>query len=132
MIIEGDIHIDKRGKVRFVNDFNMSKVVRMYSIEPKLNLIRAWQGHQRETKWFYVAKGSFIIQTVEIDQPEQRRLLTMNDRESRILEIPGGHYNGFKALEGGSVLMVFSDFKLEQSRDDDHRETLDSIDWNIK
>jgi dTDP-4-dehydrorhamnose 3,5-epimerase len=131
MIIEGDIHVDHRGTVRFVNDFNMSEVIRMYSIEPKINTIRAWQGHQKETKWFFVAKGSFLIQTVEIDQPKQRLQLTMHDGESKVLEIPGGHYNGFKALEKNSVLMVFSNFDLKQSKEDDHRETLDALDWNI-
>jgi len=58
-VIEGNIHRDERGVVRFVNDFDMKKVVRMYCIKPKLGVVRAWQGHKRETKWFYVAKGSF-------------------------------------------------------------------------
>lgn len=130
MIIKGNTHVDQRGKVRFVNDFNMSKVIRMYSIQPKENTIRAWQGHHRETKWFFVAKGSFIIQTVKIDQPYQRNHFTMHDGESKVLKIPGGYYNGFKASEKDSVLMVFSNFDLKQSQEDDHRETLDAIDWN--
>ena len=57
--IIGDFHKDERGTVRFVNDFDMSQVVRMYCIEPKLGVIRAWQGQKVETKWFYAAKGSF-------------------------------------------------------------------------
>jgi hypothetical protein len=46
-----------------------------------------------------------------------------------ILEIGGGYFNGFEALEEGSVLMVFSDFSLEESNNDNYRETLENINW---
>ncbi len=55
--------------------------------------------------------------------------LVLTSSESNILEIGGGQYNGFEALEEGSVLMVFSDFNLEQSKIDDYRETLETIYW---
>jgi len=32
-------------------------------------------------------------------------------------------------LEEGSVLMVFSDFRLEESKRDDFRESLENINW---
>jgi dTDP-4-dehydrorhamnose 3,5-epimerase len=53
----------------------------------------------------------------------------LKDNESMVLEIPGGHYNGFETLEEESVLMVFSDFGLEESKRDDFRELLESIKW---
>ena len=127
-LIEGNLQKDERGVVRFVNDFDMSEVVRMYCIEPKLGVIRAWQGHKKETKWFYAAKGSFLVKTLDMTT------LTKNEyhlkyTESKVLEISGGHYNGFEALEEGAVLMVFSDFGLEDSKVDDFRESLDNINW---
>jgi dTDP-4-dehydrorhamnose 3,5-epimerase-like enzyme len=128
MIINGNTHTDFRGTVRFVNDFDMTQVVRMYCIEPKLGVIRAWQGHKKETKWFYVAKGSFLVKTVEMSSFERKEYL-LKDTESKVLEIPGGYYNGFEALEEGSVLMVFSDFGLEESKGDDFRESLDNVIW---
>lgn len=128
MVVEGNIHKDERGMVRFVNDFDMTKVVRMYCIEPKLGVIRAWQGHKIETKWFYVAKGSFIVKTINMNTLEKKDY-HLKDTESKVLEIKGGHYNGFEALEEGSVLMVFSDFGLEQSKGDDFRESLEKINW---
>lgn len=127
-VIEGNLHRDERGVVRFVNDFDMSRVVRMYCIEPKLGVIRAWQGHQKETKWFYAAKGSFLVKTVEMDSLERKEYF-LNDTESKVLEIPGGHYNGFEALEEGAVLMVFSDIDLDSSKEDDFRESLGNIKW---
>jgi dTDP-4-dehydrorhamnose 3,5-epimerase len=109
----------------------MSRVVRMYCIEPKMGVIRAWQGHKKETKWFYVAKGSFLVKTIEMSSLLKNDYM-LNDTESNVLEIPGGHYNGFEALEEGSVLMVFSDVDLETSKIDDYRENLDNIEWWIE
>ena len=123
--IIGDFHKDERGTVRFVNDFDMSQVVRMYCIEPKLGVIRAWQGHNKETKWFYATKGSFLVKTIKMDTLEKKEYY-LKHTESKVLEISGGHYNGFEALEEGSVLMVFSDFGLEESKEDDFRE---SFEW---
>jgi len=127
-VIEGNFHEDSRGVIRFVNDYDMVRVVRMYCIEPKLGVIRAWQGHKKETKWFYATKGSFLVKTIKMDTLEKKEY-HLKDTESKVLEISGGHYNGFEALEEGSVLMVFSDFGLEESKGDDFRESLDKIKW---
>ena len=127
-VIEGNIHRDERGVVRFVNDFDMSRVVRMYCIEPKLGVVRAWQGHKKETKWFYAVKGSFVVKIVDMNT----RLFdqyVLTELESQVLEIPGGNYNGFEALEEGSVLMVFSDFALEKSKRDDFRLGVGELPW---
>lgn len=106
----------------------MTKVVRMYCIEPKLGVIRAWQGHKKETKWFYAARGSFLVKTLHMDTSEKKQY-HLNDTVSKVLEIQGGHYNGFEALEEGSVLMVFSDVDLASSKADDFREYLDKLKW---
>lgn len=127
-LIEGNLHSDERGVVRFVNGFDMSRVVRMYCIEPKLGVVRAWQGHKRETKWFYVAKGSFLVKTVDMETKSRKEYLMLSS-ESKVLEIPRGYYNGFEALEEGSVLMVFSDLDLEASKGDDFRESVEVINW---
>lgn len=128
VLIKGNLHVDERGVVRYVNGFDMSRVVRMYSIDPKFGVIRAWQGHQKETKWFYAAKGSFLVKTITMDALEKKEYF-LKDNESNVLEIPGGHYNGFVALEEGSVLVVFSDFDLEASKRDDFRESLEKLNW---
>ena len=127
-LIEGNVFVDERGVVRFVNDFEMTCVVRMYCIEPKLGLVRAWQGHKKETKWFYAVKGSFKVQTINMETNE-RNTHNLLATESKVLEIPGGNYNGFESLEEGSVLMVFSDFSLNKTKEDDFRESLERFHW---
>lgn len=128
MVITGKSHSDSRGIIRFVNDFDMSQVVRMYCVKPDLSIIKAWQGHQKEAKWFYVAKGSFLVKTVEMDSLKRKEYI-LKDSKSEVLKIPGGHYNGFVALEEESVLIVFSDFGLEESKGDDYRESLTTLNW---
>lgn len=129
-LIKGNLHKDNRGIVRFVNDFDMKNVVRMYCIEPQLGIIRAWQGHKKETKWFFAAKGSFVVKVVDMKTNFLNKFI-LTDLESNIVEIPGGNYNGFEALEEGSVLMVYSNFTTVQSKEDDFRLSLDELDWLI-
>ncbi len=127
-LIEGNLYNDDRGIVRFVNDFEMSAIVRMYCIEPRMGVVRAWQGHKVERKWFYAAKGRFLIKTIEMDTLN-KEVFELTSLESKVLEIGGGYFNGFEALEEGSVLMVFSDLSLEESKNDDLRENLVKIKW---
>ena len=127
-IIPGGRHSDDRGIVSFVNDFGFKDIKRFYSIEHRdTQTIRAWQGHRREEKWFYVVQGSFMFAWVKIDNWEKpdsgqradHRLLY--SKQSEILHIPDGYANGFRALEPHSKLMVFSNFTVEESALDDYR-----------
>lgn len=127
-VINGDVFSDNRGTLKSVNDFNMSSVVRMYSIEPKLGVVRAWQGHKLETKWFYVVKGSFMVKTMNMETNYVNEYQLISD-VPQILKIPCGNYNGFEALEAGSILMVYSDFDLKESKDDDFRLSIDQYPW---
>jgi dTDP-4-dehydrorhamnose 3,5-epimerase len=128
-LIKGNTHTDSRGTVRFVNDFDMTKVVRMYCIEPEVGTIRAWQGHKIESKWFYVVKGCFTVKTIQIENPEVLIKFRMTEKDSQVLHIPRGYFNGFEATEKGSVIIVFSDADLETSKADDYRKTLADIPW---
>lgn len=127
-VINGDVFSDYRGKLKSINDFNMYSIVRMYSIESELGVIRAWQGHKLETKWFYVIKGSFLVKTMNMDS-HQVGVYKLNSVEPKVLKIPGGNYNGFEASEAGSILIVFSDFDLQQSKEDDYRVGIDQYPW---
>jgi dTDP-4-dehydrorhamnose 3,5-epimerase-like enzyme len=127
-LIQGSTHTDHRGTVRFVNDFTFDGIKRFYTItHHDTETIRAWQGHQLETKYFYVTKGSFLFNWIKINNWQQPskdlniNARTLNDTQSEILIIPPGHVNGFKALEPDSTMIVFSDMLLEDSKKDDHR-----------
>ena len=128
-LIQGNQHTDERGLLRFVNDFSMSAVQRMYCIEPTTDLIRAWQGHQHETKWFFVSRGRFQVQLVSIQNEEARFLFDLTAEENQVLEIPPGYYNGFRACNADSQLMVFSDKLLKDSTKDDLRKTVSELTW---
>lgn len=122
MIITGDTYTDNRGTLSFVNDFRLDRFRRFYMVtHPDTKVTRAWQGHQKETKAFFVTKGKFVAGWVKIDNWEHpSKELTVNTRilsaeNPAVLIIEPGHANGFRALEEDSVLLVFSDLLLEES-----------------
>lgn len=127
-IIQGGRHEDARGKLIFFNDFDMNQVRRFYMIEhPDTSVVRAWQGHKKEQKWFYVIAGSFKIVMVQPDdwlQPsfnlETKEFILESERDE-VLHVPGGFANGFKALKPQSKMLVFSDFTVEESFQDNFR-----------
>lgn len=127
VIIEGGIHEGERGVIRFVNDFNFKDIKRFYIIEQPENVVRAWQGHKFETKYFYVVSGSFFICGVKIDDWDNPspdlpiNTFLMSGDNSQILQIPGGYANGFKALEPNSKLLVFSKFNMTETNQDIYR-----------
>ena len=126
---------DQRGMLNAFAGFDLKAIVRMYAIEPaNTNIIRAWQGHFKERKWFYATCGSFEVQTIPIEpsgKPDsrERRKWMLSATEASVLAIPGGYLNGFRALEASSRLLVFSDFDLEASKADDIRFSLEEIPW---
>ncbi len=127
-IIQGGKHEDARGKLIFFNDFDMKQVRRLYVIEhPDTSVIRAWQGHKKEQKWFYVIAGSFKVVMVQPDdwlQPSpnlETHEFVLEQERNEILHVPGGFANGFKALEDQSKMMVFSNFTVEESSRDNFR-----------
>lgn len=128
MLVSGGNHADHRGTLCFVNEFNFLNVKRFYTItHHDISVIRAWQGHQHEVKHFFVTTGAFLIGWVKLDDwrnpstelTVERQILRAS--EPAVLTINGGNANGFKALEKGSTLMVFSSMDLEASSHDTYR-----------
>jgi len=137
-IIEGGIFSDERGSMRFVNDFRFEDVKRFYFIKhPDSSVVRAWQGHQFEKKYFYPIAGSFVVAWVKIDDfenpsedliPEYHILSAEN---SEIISVPKGYANGLKALKPNSEIMIFSDLSLEESVKENIRYPSDWwLDWD--
>ena len=137
-LLKGDTFSDDRGTLSFVNDFDLLPVKRMYSIiHTDKNVVRAWQGHQHESKWFKCIKGSFVVAWKKIDNfskpsplPQAKHVI-IKSTEPAILFIPPGYANGLKAMEDNSEIMVFSDYYLGESLDDKIRFDKDLwFDWN--
>lgn len=138
-IITGGTFTDHRGTMRFVNDFRFGDVKRFYFIKhPDTTVVRAWQGHQFEKKYFYPIAGSIVVAWVKIDdfenpsgdlQPEYHVLSADN---SEIISVPKGYANGLKALEPNSEIMIFSDMDLEASVNEKIRYPADWwLDWSM-
>jgi dTDP-4-dehydrorhamnose 3,5-epimerase len=124
-LIRGDLFKDQRGTLKFVNDFSFPDVKRFYQIvHPDTSVIRAWQGHRIEHKYFYVVKGRFALAWVAIDNWEQPAVnleaehIILEENMPAVLHIPSGYANGMKALEPGSILMVYSNLTLKESAED--------------
>lgn len=135
-IIEGAIYQDERGRVSSCNGFNFADVQRMYMIAPSSSgLVRAWQGHKFEEKWFFCTDGSFEVKLVAINDFENPAADLSADHfileaaVPQVLFVPAGYANGFKAMTENSRLMVFSNFNLTESTADDYRFPADK--WNI-
>ena len=127
-IIEGGLHQDNRGIVSFVNAFDMTAIKRFYQIkQSNIELIRAWQGHQKESKWFYCVEGSFTINFMQPDSwthpsgDERIGVIQLNGSKPKVLYIPSGYVTGIKANIKNSILLVYSDFTLAESQSDDFR-----------
>ena len=135
--ILGDTFSDERGTLNFFNNFDMSQIVRLYEIMPSdTHTIRAWQGHQNEKKWFYCNSGTFIVNLIKLDNFEKpskdlaAEKFYLEAEKPSILEISGGYATGFKAVKENSKLLVFSNFSVEESKQDDYRYPVDT--WKVE
>ena len=141
-IIEGDVAIDDRGQLTFVNNFSFPEIKRFYIVENFSNkTVRAWHGHLKETKYAFVLSGSAMVAAVEMDNvknPDKNNEVhrfILSQRKPSILHIPAGFANGFRSLEEKTKIMFFSTSTLENSKDDDYRFSVDYWGkevWEIK
>lgn len=135
--IQGNSFYDERGVLNFFNNFDLSQIVRLYEIMPSdTHTIRAWQAHQNEKKWFYCNSGTFIVNLIKLDNFEKpskdlvAEKFYLEAEKPSILEISGGYATGFKAVKENSKLLVFSNFSVEESKQDDYRYPVDT--WKVE
>lgn len=135
--IEGSTFSDTRGAMKFFNSFDMKEVVRFYEIFPaSTEIVRGWQGHKKEKKWFFCHTGAFVIHVVSIaTDPASLNNVSPERFELKadiplILEVSAGMATAFKAVTEGSKLMVFSNFTVEESMGDDFRYPLET--WEVE
>lgn len=124
-IIKGSFHSDQRGTVFYNNDFDASAVKRIYVIENATTaIIRAWQGHKIEQRWFSAINGSFKIGLIKIDNWENPaknlEMLTfiVNAEKLDVLHVPQGYVSSIQAMEVGSKLLVMADHLLGEIKDE--------------
>lgn len=112
----------------FFNAFHMSRIKRFYIIKhPTTDIIRAWQGHQYEQKWFCVLSGSFslvVVQSDDFQKPSKkskRKVFHLSAGNPEVLHVPGSYATGFRALEQDTKRIVFSNVTVKKSQSDGYR-----------
>lgn len=123
--IKGSVFEDARGKLSYNNTFNTSEIKRIYTIEHSTtNIIRGWQGHKIEQRWFSVMKGSFEIQVIEIDNWDapskilEPSIFKISDKSLDFLQVPSGFITRIQALELDSKLLVLADYLIGEIQDE--------------
>ena len=127
-IIDGNLSIDDRGCVRFVNDFDFAGVKRFYQVENfDRTIIRAFHGHMKEAKYAYVVSGTVLICVVPMDHTKNPsknakvERFVLSSQKPTVLYIPPAHANGFKSLTDDAKIIFFSTSTLDESKGDDYR-----------
>lgn len=134
-LVEGQIRVDDRGSVSFVNEFDFRAVKRSYLVaNHRAGFVRAWHAHRNEAKYVTVVQGAAVIAAVKIDNWEKPSATAKVHRyvlsaaNPGVLFIPAGYANGFMSLTEDAKLMFFSTSTLDESRGDDVR--YDARYWN--
>ena len=82
--IDGNSFVDDRGTLRFVNDFDFSKVKRFYQVENhSRGFIRAWHGHKKQAKHVYLVKGSALVGVVDLATEEVQKIVLSSQNPSQ-------------------------------------------------
>ena len=135
-LIEGNLAVDDRGTVSFVNDFNFNGVKRSYTVtNHRAGFVRAWHAHHHESKYITVVRGAAIIGAVKIDNwekpskdaPVSRYVLSAS--KPSVVYVPAGYANGFMSLTKDATVVFYSTSTLQESQGDDVR--YDARYWDI-
>jgi len=134
-VLKGGSATDDRGSLLFINDLVLSNFKRFYTVQNhKSGFIRAWHGHQKESKALIVLKGSAIIGAVKMtdtknpDKSEKVSRFVLSSSLPSAVFVPNGYANGFMTLTDDALILIFSSSELKDSLDDDYRFDFDY--WN--
>ena len=127
-LIRGDLAVDDRGTVAFVNEFDFAEVRRSYVVSNHAKgFVRAWHAHKEEAKYVSVLRGAALICAVRIEDfgnPDPaspvKRFVLAYDKPS-VLFVPSGYANGAMSLTDDALIQYFSTSTLEDSAGDDYR-----------
>lgn len=125
VIIKGGFFEDDRGSLKFNNNFDTSSIKRLYIIQNKnCEIIRGWQGHKVEQRWFTALVGDFVIRVIKINNwnnpAKNSDILTfeLNSSQLDVLHVPFGYVTSIQSKSRENKLLVMSDHKLNQIEDE--------------
>jgi dTDP-4-dehydrorhamnose 3,5-epimerase len=127
-LMHGGVSTDERGRVSFVNEFDLAGCRRLYLVENfATGTVRAWHAHRHERKWVLAVSGAALAACVEIDdwdspsKEQEVHRFVLDSAHPSILSIPAGLANGAMSLAPDTKLLYLSDRALDESVEDDIR-----------
>lgn len=130
-LIKGGQHTDDRGQLCYNNNFTLTDVKRIYTIENwGRNTMRGWQGHKIERRWFTSVNGSFRIELIKIDSWEKPSKncpiisFDLIDAKLDVLYVPMGFVSKIQSNTPSAKLLVMADYSIGEV-EDDYRFALD-------
>ena len=124
-IIKGNSFTDIRGTIYFNNSFDTSEIKRMYIIQnSSVNIIRGWQGHKVEQRWFSSLQGEFEIHLIKVDNWKtpskdlQSIKYDLSSDKMNILHVPSGFVSSIRSKESDSKLMAMSNYGINEIKDE--------------
>ena len=112
-IISGGKHRDERGNLFFNNDLDFGQVKKIYFIENiNTSIVRGWQGHKIEKRWFSAVSGKIKISVKNIAMLNNLEIFEfiLDSNTMDYLYIPENHITAIRSLEENSKLMVMADY----------------------
>ena len=97
------------------------EVKRTYVVSNYGKVIRGLHGHKKETKIFYIAKGSAKFIAINMNDATDKYEVTLGERANRLFIVPPNYANGWVSLEDGTILVALSTSTFEESVKDDER-----------
>ena len=137
-LIAGVRFVDDRGILKAVKIPENFTVQRFYTVKNWTSgFVRAWHGHENESKLIYVSAGAGLIgvakmldRSIAKSSPQKYVLDAESDKA---LLIPSGYANGLMSLTVDCEFTILSNATLEQSQNDDFRFPPNELDiWNVE
>ena len=124
-LIKGSSFTDSRGTLYYNNSFDTSSIKRIYVIQnSNESVMRGWQGHKTEQRWFSAIQGEFDIHLIKIDnwtRPSKNLQSTkfyLNASNMDVLHVPSGYVSCIKSKESNSKLLSMSNYGIEEINDE--------------
>lgn len=123
---KGGLFIDNRGKLFHNNIVELTRVKRFYLIENiNKEFHRGWKGHEVEKRWFVCVKGQvniWVINNSDLEKKVNNAVkFTLTEHSLDVLLVPENNSTLIKQETDGSRVMVFSDYLLNTSNDEQLR-----------
>ena len=125
-VLKGELFKDLRGKLMSCNEFDMSQIKRIYSIENvDINYTRGWKGHLIEKRWFLCTRGAIKVSVISIESLQKKinnaLHYELTDSNLDVLEVPAGYATLIQQKLSKSRIICFSDYHLNTSNDEELR-----------